>query len=343
MPPEVVSGRYNERSEVFSFGMVLLELLTNTRVAPSTLEMVERTTHDGQHPAGLRSLTSGELEWPGSSREDLGLLVNRCLRRHQQDRPRDMREVLVRLEGTINRATYAEADMPPPRVPTAQEVRHVEEQLQTLRTADGQDGEVEEKVDETEPTAAGETQEARTCVTCDEKVCAGVTCKGTGRHFVCRTCVNAYLHSDLSDVPAMLASHCRLRCPARCTGCRAEPWEPADLSALLDPQIKQSYLEQVVKMFHGRLEAEQRAAEAEAARREEDARVAQRLLEEQVDHHRKQVEDLLLVRCPYPRCRRVFAGYNGCACVTCAAAAGEGGQGGCGGKFCGLCLARECV
>jgi hypothetical protein len=67
LPPcSQVLGRYTVRSEVYAFGMVLLELLTDVPVTAAgpvpTANRVEAATNDGKNPEGLVTLMQGEAE-----------------------------------------------------------------------------------------------------------------------------------------------------------------------------------------------------------------------------------------------------------------------------------------
>ena len=73
--------------------------------------------------------------------------------------------------------------------------------------------------------------------------------------------------------------------------------------------------------MQGEFEAWKQTFAAELAAKSEEER---RLM-----FARKEIEELLSLRCP--RCRQVFADYEGCAALTCA-------KSGCNAQFCALCL-----
>ncbi len=96
MAPEVSNGIYTLRSEVYSFGVVLLEVLIGRRVAPSTASDVRDGVEDNG-PGWLTARADPACDWPLRGKELLGALALECVRCRQDRRPADMTVVIDRL------------------------------------------------------------------------------------------------------------------------------------------------------------------------------------------------------------------------------------------------------
>ena len=104
MAPEVRNGTYTVRSEVYSFGVVLLEVLTGRRVAPTTasdvLEVVEEADERGEDGVALLvAQADPRCGWPHGAKRLLAALLVDCIRLRERERPSAMGEVLDRLRG----------------------------------------------------------------------------------------------------------------------------------------------------------------------------------------------------------------------------------------------------
>jgi serine/threonine protein kinase len=101
MAPELVRVEYTTASEIYSFGVVLLELLTGRCVSHDTVYNVRRAAMDEKHRrsrvvADVVSLADKEV-WPSAAAEELAKLVLDCSEEDPADRPADMGIVLARL------------------------------------------------------------------------------------------------------------------------------------------------------------------------------------------------------------------------------------------------------
>jgi serine/threonine protein kinase len=101
MPPEARADpkhKFSAQTEVFSLGMVLLELMSGRLITYSTELEVQRATRRNVKPEGLMAWMDDAVEWPESLREPLLQLVNDCLQYFPDERPRRMHAVLTRLQ-----------------------------------------------------------------------------------------------------------------------------------------------------------------------------------------------------------------------------------------------------
>lgn len=96
MAPEIYRGTYTVASEVYSFGAVLLELLTGARVGPATADDVAYEADDaGGSPAALAARAAGV--WPPEAAALLAALIIACLKQRAPLRPVSVAAVIERL------------------------------------------------------------------------------------------------------------------------------------------------------------------------------------------------------------------------------------------------------
>jgi sugar lactone lactonase YvrE len=98
MAPELADGDYTVASEVYSFGVVLLELLTGQAAGPKTASKARRAVEDAK---GC-SLPIAELReagvWARAAAEALAALASDCILAHEDKRPQSMEPVVARLQ-----------------------------------------------------------------------------------------------------------------------------------------------------------------------------------------------------------------------------------------------------
>ena len=105
MSPEQAEGRaVDERSDVFSFGAVLYELLSGRRAFP------------GETAAQVLSAVLHEDPTPLSSSVALERVVRRCLRKKREDRFPSMTDVRLALEEAARQTSPAAAAAPQPSI-----------------------------------------------------------------------------------------------------------------------------------------------------------------------------------------------------------------------------------
>ena len=96
MAPELSTGTYTVLSEVYSFGVVLLELLTGKRAAPRTAKDAEEAADDAED--GARAIaTLADPTWPAPLANGLAELALSCIRVREKKRPQSIAEVTAAL------------------------------------------------------------------------------------------------------------------------------------------------------------------------------------------------------------------------------------------------------
>ena len=110
MSAEALEGRYGAQSEVYSFGVVLLDFVT-----AGTKEEIKDATDDGGDHKGLQGgLDPAAADWPEDVVDPLLALTNSCLRRRPAHRPQTMREVLLALTHLHNSLLLHRGEIPCP-------------------------------------------------------------------------------------------------------------------------------------------------------------------------------------------------------------------------------------
>lgn len=112
MAPELTSGNYTTASEVFSLGVVLLELLTGKRVGSDTARKVSLGCHEG-HESIVQAADAGI--WPPGAASSLAALIAQCLQNDEEKRPRSaiaVTEQLRAVRAHVSAAALALATCP---------------------------------------------------------------------------------------------------------------------------------------------------------------------------------------------------------------------------------------
>lgn len=90
--------KYGAQSEVFSFGLVLLELTSGCLITDDTRDEADAATDCGDNAEGLSKWLDATVgPWPAEVSGPLLQLINECLRSKAQKRPKSMFTVLTRL------------------------------------------------------------------------------------------------------------------------------------------------------------------------------------------------------------------------------------------------------
>ena len=316
------TNEYSERSEVFSFGVLLLELLTGrlSEVTPTRKGNLAGVffSRGTEALAEARDARLAPSPWPEPVAAALEELAARCCGRWGQ-RPRmaDAKRGLDRCEA----------------------VHGVEKRL--LQST------IDELVGRADAAAAAADARLRTCAVCCADGCpleAGLECAGhvpTAPHFTCWSCLSAAAAAAAERTAAAGA-----RCCAAGADCDAPPWTEVQLARGLSAEA-------LAALRAAQLQAQRIALSAEHAA--EVAELRTRLAEAEARSGHVQtlrlhvINTILTPSCP--RCRRAFAGFTGCFALECkgdtfygpgaaaaAAAARNEALRFCGAAFCAWCF-----
>ena len=323
-PEYATDGPYDARSEIYSFGILMAELLTGQLQQAGDLKHSRNV--DRFPPDPLAEL--GPVKWPAACVRDLRALEKECMRADPVERPREMMAVLRRLID-IERTHCAHED-----------AARLEREEATARRA--ADADAREQYEQS-AQAAARAAARRECASCGDEcaVDGGVECasqpgvgRGGGRHFQCDECFELGVASQVADQPAFVRNQTAIVCAFCPFGHRAvfgeqlvaEHVTRATWAALSRAKIDNAVASAV-------FQAEQRIQERlDRVRLEAAADASQ----ERVRQHRLQLTNLMNVVCPNPRCGGAII-FNWAACfnITCG---DDNGRFGCGTVFCAWCL-----
>jgi len=275
MAPELTETppRYTVASEVYSLGVVLLELLMGAAVGPGTAtaaELLKAATLPRASPRGVAAFTDrADAAWPHSSRDALAALALRCLAQYEEERPAGMGIIV--------------------------------EQLKAIK------GLLQGGL----PASAPAVQQCLVCWE-EVEVSTGLLCKAAAGaeggaiidalpHFLCHGCLQTHVREFMK--PVQLDTH-HGAVPCASKACPAAPWsvEDPELEAALDKGT-------LVACFRGLRYVKY---DAEDARKKEVARLAAAIEAARGDARKLRaaiVERDLLLRCP--RCEAPFSDYEG--------------------------------
>ena len=277
MAPEVANGIYTVRSEIYSLGVVLLELLAGRVAGAQTATELRDAAEDAEagkkgDGAATAAANAEAGVWPPAAAAALAALALACVASRAAVRPADMKTVIAGLRGVRAALEGAAAAVP--------------------------------------LAACGVCLE-------DVPAVAGALCKAAApaaRHFICHGCLEQHVNARLE--PRLLAAaEGAMPCHAGAAACRAEPWALEDLTEHLNKATLVAYGRALRYQLYDAERARRLAEEAFAARERaaNDARLA---LAERVRQHRLVIaERLLLLRCP--RCATAFNDYSDCNALQC--------------------------
>ena len=183
---------------------------------------------------------------------------------------------MLRQMSKESRAQRAQADRE--RDEHAQRAKKLEEELAAVQRQLASERKLVSDMDKYSPQPAKEEAE---CVICLENTRLGLTCSGKTTHFICATCLNAYVSSEAAQEPAHIEKRKgKIHCPLKLfgsggpddaevkdvnsggwstAGCDSEPLDDLALVKLLDPEP-----------YRALQAAQQRFIEAAAAREARD-------------------------------------------------------------------------
>ena len=264
-PKYVNSGLYGEKSEVYSFGVLLLEVITGKlQNKPEHLANYVDEDEDEFNLAEAFDERAGE--WPAAAKDELSSLGMKCL--DKVKRRCDMSSVLQRLV-RLAREHCA---------PTAEEamLADVRRQFEALRMT----GVV---------AAAARASRQQQCVVCfdDFDAAGGGSCGGD--HSICADCLSGHVARELEVVSEdndRLAAHRQRGGRIRCAsyggpgGCGSD-YSDRTLARCLAPAVFEAYRAAQDRTVEDRIFAEAQERITRAVRETEDRIFAERLQAEE--------------------------------------------------------------
>ncbi len=315
MCPKYMKGaQYSEAAEVFSFGVLALEVLTGQLQMGNNVDLVDEVVAEDELDTHCDE--RGGV-WPAQLWTAASVLAAACVKTIQSRRP-----TMLAAFRALQELKQAHC------VPTADESVLLQHLVAALKQLNEHRAAREE--------VSAETRRAlRLCAICMEQatLLRGIECAappGAAPHFLCEACLAEYACDEAAKPPDVwTASGGHLRCPLHRNGCAAPPYA---FSALARRLPEEAYVKvqaaslrsrerELVQRIEADVELRLRAelhAERQLASHARSVALARRHVE----------EDILCLRCP--GCRRVVEDWDACDLVTCA----------CAVKFCGWCFTR---
>ena len=316
------SGGYDDKSEAYSYGIVLLELITGeVQNHRRSLYTVFIEDEDEELEAAFDARAG---EWPDPVKTELASMARECLDKYKKRCGLGaVLQRLVRLE--LAHCT-----------PLVEEVHLAEAraELDRLRGA-------------AQVATAASALQQRTCQVCycECDLAAGVECSppaGAAPHFLCNGCLAQYVGEQVANHTDANLRRFEQRGGVRCShfiapragqpvvaeSCRAPVYTDAALAAHLPETTFALYFQAKAKVAEQRIHVE--AARGFAAERAAlEARIATLDLDERARQVRNHiVERILNPACP--RCGQAFVDFDGCFALSCSRV-------GCSLPACGFC------
>jgi serine/threonine protein kinase len=299
MSPELARGKYTVQSEIYAFGVVLLELLLGKRVGPDTAVNADEEAED---KGGVECIAiKADVIWPKDIAVSFATLILECIAHREKNRPVSMTVVIERLK----------------KIRSALDKRMAEKDRQVLIMCTICMEECDEQI------GAWCTGKEKKDHQLDQGLGVSVV-----RHFCCSGCLQGHVVSIAEDTAKMRASGGRIPCVSSGAGGCNALWNIADLGEKLEKATHVIFSQALVNSLFDaprrKKELEDARIAAEAAVKEEGIRIT-----EKVRRLRNIiVERDLTLHCP--RCGQAFYDFQGCCALHC--------KNSCGAAFCGLCL-----
>ncbi|CAE7565953.1 PIX13 [Symbiodinium natans] len=284
-PRYAIQGGYNVKSETYSFGIVLLELLTGKlQLAPTHL--VETFIEDAED-GDLRAAMDPHAGWPAPVFDEVAAVAADALQSSLKKRCtlQPVLQVLARLEREHAGIVFEE------------------EQLERFRQ------QREEHQREQDVREAQQREQRRQCQVCfeDFDTAEGICCPAD--HFLCADCLAGHTQAEVHDenLERFRRRH-GVQCPALNCG---HIYANGPLARHVPEATFALYLQARERLVE--------AAATEAAERDMARRLAAERAEGRLGQARRYVqEEILTLRCP--RCQQAFVDFDGCCALTCSRA-----------------------
>ena len=308
-PDYMADGDYSARSEIFSLGLVIAELLTGRlHVDPKEKEKLKLSTERVLRgtPADARA-----GEWPGDAIKQLKDVVVMCTAPDIEARPTDMAAVKRVLRLLLDQhcpAPAAEAnDAMIAELAAAREAldrMRLEQQFQDMQRARATDPQLQ-------------------CCVCTDDFAANDGCACSGEapgHFYCNECLSNMVMSQVTGEgkPVFLANGCVITCAVcQADGLRSV-FDVRLCAPHLTPNAYNAYLKTMAEpeVVHEQRQWQQRLKQQEADYTALLQNVQHAAAAAALDPHVKHIADqLILPRCPSPTCRGFIPDFEACAAL----------------------------
>ena len=326
------TGKFDGRAEVYSFGVVLCELLTGRLQQDLDLVDAFGDLYDDDEKAAVAAL-SAKVDtrggaWPAAAVSLLGDLALRCISHRPRDRPAAMVDVLQELTRVAN----AHLPRSPGELLLRAERDALQAELQALRGQQQQQGDARRQA---EAAAAGRR---RQCQVCFDEVDSsqGASCPNNPAHFLCGAAANACFEGEVLEQVGyeQLASFAREN--KRRIVCRACPaprpaLEDREVARLVGEAMWGKYRAAGERVVEGDLESQlERRYQVRLMEMRRELQQEQEQRSAVAQQRRHIVDKILTLACPRAGCGQAFVDFEGCLALTCAR---------CKCAFCAYCLA----
>ena len=292
---------YDQKSEIFSFGIVLGELLTGKLQQPPDV-ILNLKLHDSQRfPADARA-----GEWPAACSESLRELALQCMA-EKAHRPESMAVIVKRLSPLVSEHCPQ----------TALEISAQSELLALFRKQQHQV--VADALKQREATALAKERsqrQRRSCIACgddDNYADSVIECSECHSHF-CVECFqrDVRVQCGHEDRSAFVKNHCNIVC---CI-CRSNPFSVRNVLAFVDDAtfaiFRQACADVVELQAYNKAKSEFQAKVEEMKNELIRVRGA---AEQRIYRHRLHIcENILTLKCPRLDCGAAVLDFDGCVC-----------------------------
>ena len=219
-------GKFGEKSEVFSFGVVVLELLTGrlTENVPEGLYVhyLHPEDYEEELTPAAADLRAGP--WPASALQAIIALAKTCVGAYKR-RP-TMQEALRQLRALERehcQLTVGEVQL---------QVAGLQEQNFAL--VQSQQDELRRRYREVQQVERARAAALRTCCICYDEVAVadGIVCGGGEPHFVCNDCFSEHVLTESGkDLHDIVTRNGQVFCPLKLHGCSCDDPYPENAVA----------------------------------------------------------------------------------------------------------------
>ena len=321
-PSYLKFGIYDAKSEIFSFGIVTAEVLTDCMQSSSLDNPNDFSEEDVIDNKGADARAG---DWPAEVIAELKDLAKACTAKPSK-RIGNMTTVMQRLGDLAGHYAPDTADQ------TADQLAEARKALDALKLN-------EEFLAMQRDKAECASVECCTCFD-SHPADAGVACSGASPHFYCNECFSRMVLTQVTGdfKRAFIDGGLAIECSC----CQPEGFRNVFNMQLCTPRLTpaaySAYLSTLAEpaVIQAQREAEERF---ERQLRELQERMAKQCSDAAISGFVKHIQDRLIVpRCPNPSCQVQIAGFDHCAHLECGKQPGGRVVGGCGSHVCAWCM-----